>query len=499
LAHALHRIETARISGGLMMQRDPSLVLLVDDDPELRALLERWLTLANLRVKSYASAEEFLDALATTVPDAVCMDVNLPGLSGLDALAHVQRLHPNVPVLMLTADGSVNTVVQAMQRGAHDYLTKPFERVKLVSAVTNALSLAAARADVAHLTKELDGHGYSGVIGRSPAMREVFRQIERVAGRDISVLVHGESGTGKELVARAIHDNSRRASGPFVAVNCAAIPESLQDSELFGHERGAFTGASEKRQGRFERADGGTLFLDEIAELSLGTQAKLLRVLQERSFERVGGGRTIRSDFRLVAATHRDLRKMVTTGHFREDLMFRIAVFDLDLPALRERVGDLPVLVPKLLARVAVGAASEPLSVSDEALRCLEGYSWPGNVRELENVLSRAAVLAQGGCIEIEDLPKLVRNANQVSPQAAPVLAPEAHLAELAAPRRVSVPAPPTPPSEALPLNLEELEQWAIRLALSRTEGQLTEAARILGIGRTTLYRKLTKYGIRGA
>jgi len=479
-----------------MAQRDESLVLLVDDDADLTALIERWLTLAEFNVRTFASAEAFLDALLTTVPDVVCMDVNLPGLSGLDALAHVQRLHPSVPVLMLTADSSVNTVVQAMQRGAHDYLTKPFERTKLVSAVTHAVTLAAAQQNVAHLTKELDGHGYSGVIGRSPAMREVFRQIERVAGRDISVLIHGESGTGKELVARAIHDNSRRGSGPFVAVNCAAIPESLQDSELFGHERGAFTGASEKRQGRFERADGGTLFLDEIGELSLGTQAKLLRVLQERTFERVGGMRTISSDFRLVAATHRDLRKMVAAGTFREDLMFRIAVFDLELPALRERAGDLVTLVPQLLARVVEAVGAGELTVSDEALRCLESYSWPGNVRELENVLSRAAVLAQDGCIELADLPSLLRagsvSSTRVEPLSRGELAEESRIEE-----RVSVLPPATPPSEALPLNLDELEHWAIRMALARTEGQLTEAARVLGIGRTTLYRKLTKYGIR--
>lgn len=482
-----------------MPQRGESLVLLVDDDADLRLLVQRWLTLSGLRVRAFASAEEFLDALLTTVPDVVCMDVNLPGLSGLEALAQVQRLHPNVPVLMMTADDSVQSVVQAMQKGAHDYLTKPFERVKLVSAIKNAITLASAREDVAHLTKGIDGQGYSGVLGRSDAMREVFRQIERVAGRDISVLIHGESGTGKELVARAIHDNSRRASGPFVAVNCAAIPEALQDSELFGHERGAFTGASELRQGRFERAHGGTLFLDEVAELSAGSQAKLLRVLQERSFERVGGTRTVSSDFRLLAATHRDLRQMVVAGQFREDLMFRLAVFDLELPALRDRPSDLALLVPRLLARLRARDQGRELTVSQEAMRCLEAYAWPGNVRELDNVLSRAAVLAHNGRIEVADLPSAVRG----EPTHGARFHAQPPSEQLQNRRRMVERAqealPISVPPEALPLNLDELENWAIRMALSRTEGQLTEAARMLGIGRTTLYRKLSKYGIRTA
>ena len=483
------------------------LVLVVDDDDDLRALVCRWLELSGMRTSECGDAEAFLDRLDTSLPDAVCLDINLPGLSGLDALDAVNRQHPSIPVLMLTAETAPASVVDAMNRGAFDYLTKPLERTKLVSAVTHAVRLEQARHEVAHLRKGSDTGSYAGVIGRSTPMRDVFRQIERVAGRDISVLIHGESGTGKELVASAVHENSRRAGGPFVAVNCAAIPESLQDSELFGHERGAFTGAHKARTGCFERANGGTLFLDEIAELALPVQAKLLRVLQERSFERVGGRATVRSDFRLVTATHRDLRKMVASGGFREDLYFRIAVFELDLPALRDRQGDLQLLVPRLLERIAAANGSPPLRLSERAMAALERYPFPGNVRELENVLQRAAVLMTGGVVDVQDLPPIVRGdaaAQRDAPSpwdevenSVPTAISEHGLDQG---ERVDTPdhASAEPATlDDLPINLDGLERWAIQRALGDTGGQLTDAAKALGIGRTTLYRKLTKYGLR--
>ena len=314
------------------------LVVLVDGDADPRAAAARWLNDAGMRTVECPDAESFLDRLDTSLPDLVCLDCSLPGMSGRQALDAVRQQHPSVPVLMLSAEASAELAVDAMQAGASDYLSKPVDRNTLLSSVQRALRYSEEKQH-AQIDDSVEEDSYAGVIGRSPRMREVFRQVDRVAGRDISVLIRGDSGTGKELIAKAIHENSRRAGGPFVAINCAAIPESLQDSELFGHERGSFTGAHKARAGCFERADGGTLFLDEVAELSLGVQAKLLRVLQERCFDRLGGIRTVESDFRLITATHRGLRDLVEANRFREDLYFRIVVFEIELPPLRMRDG----------------------------------------------------------------------------------------------------------------------------------------------------------------
>jgi DNA-binding NtrC family response regulator len=491
--------------------RPGPLVTLVDDDPDLRALVGRWLRDEGMHTVECASAESFLESLEVSLPELVCMDIGLPGMTGPQALEAVQRRHPGVPVLMLTAELSADSVVDAMQRGACGYVTKPVERDKLLSSVQHALRSSEA-SRLAKIDDSAEEVSYSGVIGRSAPMREVFRQIDRVAGRDISVVIHGESGTGKELIARAVHENSRRAGGPFVAINCAAIPESLQDSELFGHERGSFTGAHKARPGCFERADGGTLFLDEVAELSLGVQAKLLRVLQERSFERLGGVRTLQSDFRLVTATHRRLRDMVAVSRFREDLYFRIAVFEIELPALRARDGDLPLLVTRILQDLSTGIGSETLRLSERAMDALARYPFPGNVRELENILQCAAVLATGDEIQLRDLPARVRGTGPVSMQQAPGYRPAADegpeqtrsatshdsgIEALESPEPRQYPGHEVRAIQDLPLNLGDLERWAVKRALRDKGGRLTEAAKALGIGRTTLYRKLEKYGLR--
>jgi DNA-binding NtrC family response regulator len=473
-------------------QDDAPLVLVVDDEPDGARLVCRWLEDAGFRARVHGSAESFLDGLETSLPDAVCLDIGLPGLDGLEALELVRKRHADVPVLMLTANSTVDTVVRAMQRGAVDYLAKPVDEIRLITAVHNAVERARAQPKSAELLHASETGRYAGIVGVSPAIREVFRQLDRVSSRDISVLIHGESGTGKELVARAIHERSARAKGPFVAVNCGAIPETLQDSELFGHEKGAFTGASSTRQGRFEQADGGTLFLDEVAELSAQAQAKLLRVLQEHAFERVGGTRTIRSNFRLLAASHKSLRKLVREGAFREDLFFRIAVFELELPALRERPGDVELLVSALLTRAAQRHGGEPLRVSEQALACLRGYAWPGNVRELSNVLERASVVADGGMIQAHDLPAHVRSESASTKDASRASAqPAARVSAVE-----SAPAQPKKPVDAS-LNLEELERWAIEQALAQAQGNIAEVVKKLGMGKTTLYRKLKKYGIR--
>ena len=485
---------------------DGPLVVFAEDDPEQYARVAQWLRDAGMRPVVCPDAETFIDNLELRPPDVVCMDLGLPGLSGRQALDVVRRRHPQVPVVMLTGDTSAETVVDAMRAGAFVCLPKPVGRDRLLEALRSAL-----RASEERLHEPVDDSpeevSYAGMVGRSPQMREVFHHVDRIAGRDISVLIRGESGTGKELIARAIHENSPRAGGPYIAINCAAIPESLQDSELFGHERGSFTGAHKARAGCFERADGGTLFLDEVGELSLGVQAKLLRVLQERRFDRVGGIRTVESDFRLVTATHRKLRDLVEAKKFREDLYFRIVVFEIEIPPLRARTGDVRLLVPRLLEDLVASLGAGPARVSEPAMSALERYPFPGNVRELQNILQSAAVLAVGDEIRLQDLAPRLREYALLASQLHASSETGGDLGDLDDPavngsRPVQGARPlrerPTPKSlEELPLGLEELERWAVKRALRGTDGRVTEAAKALGIGRTTLYRKLEKYGLR--
>jgi DNA-binding NtrC family response regulator len=360
---------------------------------------------------------------------------------------------------------------------------------------------------LAQLEREACGQGYPGIIGKSPAMKQVFRQIEQVAASDISVLIHGESGTGKELVAQAIHKNSGRSKNSFIALNCAAIPETLQESELFGHERGSFTGALNRRLGKFELADGGTLFLDEVAELSLALQAKLLRVIQEKCFQRLGGQTDIRSDFRLLAATHRNLADEVQAGRFREDLYFRIAVFELEIPPLRERREDILLLAQNILNKFNRSHTKKDVSLAPEALDLLLNYSWPGNVRELQNSIQRAFVTSHGEFILPEDLPSRISqqrlsssNDNRRLPSAAMQNKPE-NIGQIALSESSQAVKNLAQESNSTPLqfptlNLEQLERLAIEEAIKQYSGNMSEVIRRLGIGRTTFYRKLKEYHI---
>ncbi len=452
-----------------------SLVIVVEDEPDLRALAERWLIKDGYEVESAPDAEQALEVLTRTLPSAVCLDLELPGLGGLEALKQIKKTHPKLPVIILTANDQVETAVAAMQSGAYDYLVKPVDRTKLATTVRNAIEAHDLMVRVDHLEREADGGGYADILGESTAMKRAFREVDRVAMSDVTVLVHGESGTGKELVARAIHEHSGRSRAPFVAVNCAAIPETLQESELFGHERGAFTSANQRRIGYFEQADRGVLFLDEIGELSPAAQAKLLRVLQQRVFRRVGGQSDVRSDFRLVAATHRDLREEVTAGRFREDLYFRIAVFELELPPLRDRHGDVALLARSFLRQFA---PDRPVTLAPTALAALESHSWPGNVRELMNAMQRALVVC-GEVVELEDLPKRLRDHKRDTPipTSEPVSAGEGEQDGLT--------------------RMEALERAALVTALEETGGNISGVVRRLGLGRTTVYRKLKKYGLR--
>ncbi|MEM7048826.1 MAG: sigma-54 dependent transcriptional regulator [Acidobacteriota bacterium] len=445
---------------------------MVDDDLSLGSLVARWVELEGFEPLLADSGEACLAQLTRSLPSALVLDLNMPGIGGMEVLERVRKSHPRLPVIVLTADRDVATVVEAMRHGAFDFLAKPIERTKFVTTLGNAVERYRMAVRLRQLEREVEGRGQGDIIGQSPAMKRLFRQLGRLAGSDVTVLIQGESGTGKELIARSIHRESERRDGPFVALNCAAIPDSLQESELFGHEKGAFTGAEKRRLGRFEEADGGTLFLDEVAELSLSLQAKLLRALQERTFRRVGGSTDVVSDFRLVAATHRDLRGQVEADAFREDLYFRIAVFELAVPPLREREGDLPLLVERLLAKIA---PQRSLSCSPDTLALLAEQPWPGNVRELENALHHATVVCEDDLITPSDLPT-----------------------RLDRPAAVSRPEP-TAPAESIHegLSLEEIERRAIQASLGANEGNLSEVCRQLGIGRTTLYRKLKKYGLR--
>ena len=469
----------------------PARILVADDEPAIRWLLERLLRQAG---HSVTVVEDGTAALARTAAepfDLAFLDVRMPGLDGLEALSQLRQTAPDTAVIVMTAHGSVRAAVEAMQRGAYDYLTKPFDNDEvrlLVERATEAKALA--REVVALRTGIHEVWEFGALVGKSPKMQEVYKTIGRIAGTEVSVLLRGESGTGKEVVARAIHHYSRRAGKPFVAVSCAAIPATLLESELFGHERGAFTDAHQRRLGRFELAQGGTLYLDEVGDLGAELQPKLLRVLQEREFERVGGADPIRVDVRVVAATNRDLEAGIREGRFREDLYYRLNVVTLTLPALRERPEDIPFLVDHFLTKYA-GELGER-AVSAEALERLLGYGWPGNVRELENVVQHAMVMAAGGVILPEHLPIAAGGA-------APAPVVEGTLEQLVEQKLAEcVRGLGTRESANLyDLMLGLIERPLLRAVLRETGGNQLRAAALLGINRNTLRKKLRALGLR--
>ena len=476
-------------------QRDDrrGLVVLVDDDVLLCDLQKQWLEAAGFEVEAFYDGESCLKGLTEILPDAVCTDLSLPGIDGIETLERIKTHHPRMPVLLLTANSGVEAAVKAMKCGAYDYLVKPVERVKFITEVTNAVEKSQMSIRLAQLEREAEGREYPGIIGQSQTMKELFRRLDRIAASDITLMIHGETGTGKELVAKAIHSQSSRSYQPFIALSCAAIPESLQESELFGHEKGAFTGATNRRLGCFERANLGTLFLDEIGELSASLQAKLLRVLQERTFQRVGGSTEVHSDFRLIVATHRDLAAEVEQGTFREDLFFRIVVMDLEVPPLRDRTEDISRLAAHFLAQATTQSSDGVPEVSQDTTAALMAYDWPGNVRELQNAIERALVECEGKMIEPQHLPTRVRGEGQ------PAVMRRTNHTRLDQGGTVSdtqsnsivVTSPETP------RRLEDMERDAIAAALARNNGNVSKVVRELGIGRTTLYRKLKKYDLQ--
>jgi two-component system, NtrC family, response regulator HydG len=442
-------------------------ILVVDDEAAVRDSLREWLRKDGHDVDTAQDASAALEALQANEAayDVVLLDIKMPGMDGMELQERIHSFAPEVVIVMITAYAAVDTAVRALKSGAFDYLTKPFDPDQLSRLVANALQHARLLRENIQLRSSLgEGVPRWEIVGESSAMRQVFELVRNVAPTDATVLLRGESGTGKELVARAIHAHSRRRYFPLVAVNCGALAEGILESELFGHERGAFTGAHYRRKGKLEMADGGTLFLDEIGNIAMKTQMDLLRALETKSFTRLGGTENVHTDFRVVCATNRDLEKAVAEGEFREELYYRINVFSIQLPPLRERRGDIPLLVEHFVEHFALAMAKPVREVSPEALDLLVRHAWPGNVRELENAVERAMVVGKPPRLEAADFSLRLDEA---------------------------------PRSRSSEESLEKMEEVHIRDILDRHHWNITHAAAALGINRVTLYSKIRRYGLR--
>jgi DNA-binding NtrC family response regulator len=451
---------------------EPLRIVVVDDEPAQRELIGGFLAKQGHEVFPAATGAEALAHVKDRQVDVVLSDCRMPGMSGPELLLGIKAVNPEVPLILMTAYATVETAVQAMKDGAADYLTKPLDLEELLLRLARVAEQSRLRSEVRDLQSRLvERHRLEGIIGESGRMQEVLALAKRVAPSNATVLIRGESGTGKELIARAIHFHSPRASGPLVNLNCAALPEQLLESELFGHEKGAFTGAVAQRKGRFEQADGGSIFLDEIGDLTPALQVKLLRVLQERQFERVGGNHTLAVDVRVLAATHRDLERAMREGTFRDDLYYRLNVVTIQIPPLRERRDDIPLLLEHFLRKFAEKNQRDVTGLTAAARDALLKYDYPGNVRELENVVERAILLCRGRVIDVEDLPATVRPGQ----------------------RSAGDPLP-----KDLPGVLADIERQAIESALERSGGIQTQAAATLGISERVLRYKMKKYGLEG-
>ncbi len=436
-------------------------ILVVDDELIVRDSLSKWFHEEGYATEAAASGREALLRIQERPCDVVLVDIKMPGMDGLELQRKIHDVDPNIVVIIMTGYASVETAVQALKAGAFDYIMKPFDPDDLATVVRNALEQRRVKMENIRLREKIEEIVQpADIVGKSPAMQRVFELVHTVAPTDATVLIHGESGTGKELVARALHAASPRRYMPMVTIHCGALTETLLESELFGHEKGAFTGAQYRKKGKFEVADGGTVFLDEISDITLKTQTDLLRVLQEKEITRVGGTLTIKVDFRCVVATNRDLEKMVAEGTFRPDLFYRVNVFRIDLPPIRERTEDIPLLVEHFLEKFSGAMNKRFTRVSKEAMDLLLAYPWPGNVRELENAIERAMVVGHEPEIQAADFPFQLGRAQAQSPR-----------------------------------TLDELEQAHIGKVLQECNWNQTHAARILGIDRVTLYNKLKKYG----
>ena len=445
-------------------------VLIVDDEKNMRWVLGQALSGAGFEVGEASDGKEALSAVAELEPDVMVLDHRMPGKDGMEVLRTLRSKGLSFPIIMLTAHGNVATAVEAVKAGATEYLTKPFDLEELKLAINKALSYSEMAAEVERLRTELDReYDVQGIVASDPGMIGVLETVHKVAPTSATVMIYGESGTGKELIARALHNLSERASKPFISVSAGALPETLLESELFGYEKGAFTGAINGKPGRFEMANGGTLFLDEIGDISPATQVKLLRVLQERRFERLGGTRSIEVDVRVIAATNQDLQQLIADGEFREDLFYRLNVVPITLPPLRQRAGDIPVLVAHFLEKFKAGKKK----MSADAMQALVRYQWPGNIRELENTIERIVILTHGDEFQPSDLPAEVRaGANPAERGSSGFVLPDEGV------------------------SLEEVELDLIRQALDRSGSNVPKAAKMLGLTAKTLEARMQRLGL---
>ncbi len=456
-------------------------VWIIDDDRSIRWVFEKALTRENIAFKTFSSAQDALAALGATPPQVVVSDIRMPGSSGLDLLQQIKTRFPNLPVIIMTAYSDLESAVAAFQGGAFEYLPKPFDVDQAVDLIRRAMEESLRQSDAPEAAEESPE-----ILGQAPSMQEVFRAIGRLTQSQATVLINGESGTGKELVARALHRHSPRAAKPFIAINTAAIPKDLLESELFGHERGAFTGAQAMRRGRFEQAEGGTLFLDEIGDMPADLQTRLLRVLSDGQFYRVGGHQPIKANVRIIAATHQDLESRVKLGLFREDLFHRLNVIRLRLPALRERREDVPLLAKYFLLKSARELNVEAKRMTDSALKYLGSLDWPGNVRQLENLCHWVTVMAPGINVDMPDLPPEIREGDARMPSESWIAALERE-AENALNRGET---------QIMDEMTRQFEKALILRALAHTGGRRIEAANLLGLGRNTLTRKIQELGL---
>jgi nitrogen regulation protein NR(I) len=479
-------------------------VLIIDDEKDVHYSFRRLLEKEPLEILSAESGDEGIRLARKTPPDLIVMDIRMGHQSGLDTLKELRQMNPKQVVIMMTAYGTSQTAIEAMKLGAYDYVLKPFDIPQLKALLAEALAAAQAMKQiVAFPTKLNPEETRQTIVGNSPAMQQVYKLIGQVASTSTTILITGESGTGKELVARAIYQNGARVNKPFIAINCAAIPENLLESELFGHEKGAFTGALAQRIGKFEQCDGGTLFLDEIGDMPMTTQTKILRVLQEGEISRVGSNQSIKTDVRIIAATNKDLWQAVQRKEFREDLFYRLNVVRLNLPPLRERTSDVPLLVAYFINKFRLKQPGGPSQIADEALAAIQRHSWPGNVRELENCVQRAMVLASGNTITLVNLPEEIAKGHR---PAAPTgtaggsTAPrersgsEAGKSSLASAVETLFDFARNDPKLKL---LPAAERELIVRALAETSGNQVQAAKLLGITRATLRKRVDKFGIQ--
>lgn len=491
-------------------------VLIVDDDPTQRRLMQAVCERAGYYVMQCESGEDAVDLMRGETGRAVSvmmLDLKMRGMDGIETLQELRRFNPDLPVIVLTAQGGVDTVVKAMQAGAQDFFVKPVSAERVIVSINNALNVSTLRNEVDRLKRKSEGAmGFGDVIGTSPALRRCLKSGERGASSNIPILITGESGVGKEMIARAIQGNSERAGAPFVTVNCGAIPDNLVESILFGHEKGAFTGATAKHAGKFQEANGGTIFLDEVGELPLDAQVKLLRVLQEGEVDPVGAKRPVTVDVRIISATNRSLEEEVAKGTFREDLFYRLNVFPIEVPPLRERREDIPALIKHFIAKYNAEESRDVQGVRHEVMDVLIEQNWQGNVRQLENTIFRAVVLCEGAWLTADDFPFLANEFAEAGVHAGPPLADDEDM------NTSQEPDPPTGtedsvepttadsqnPSDRIAMldheghlrSLEAIERELIVAALERYSGQMSEVARRLGIGRSTLYRKVQEQGL---